>query len=140
MISFSEWMQAQCDRAGVNVTQLSKIIDVPQGTLSRIYSGKSKNPHLWIIERLEKYFDVKFSTESNALKAKQDAAPYEAKPSIVVAGIKIESTEAHLLKLYRKLSTTSQTAIDLMINRLYELEHPSDIVATGKKLLKKEKI
>jgi len=71
----------------------------------------------------------------------QTASTYEVKPAVAVAGMKIKSNEAILLEHYKKLSNQSQQTIDLLLNRLYELEHPNDLVAnpTNGKIKKKER-
>lgn len=133
-MDFSKWMQDNCEKKGVNVTQLAAIIDEKQPTLYRIYKGLSKNPHLHIIEKLENYFGVKYTKDGSVVK--QELAEYGVKPPVVVAGMKINSMEANLLKHYSKLSGSSQRAIDLMVNHLYTMEHPNDLSANptnGKK-------
>lgn len=70
--------------------------------------------------------------------AKKEDTEYVAKPSTIVAGIKIDSTEMHLLKHYRLLSSVSQSILDLTLNRLYELEYPEDGIASGKRTKVKE--
>lgn len=133
-------MQENCEKKGVNVTQLAGIIKEQQPTLYRIYRGLSKNPHLRIIEKLENYFGVKYTKDGSVVK--QELAEYDVKPPVVVAGMKINSMEANLLKHYSKLSGSSQRAIDLMVNHLYTLEHPDDLAANptnGKKKKETEK-
>ncbi|MFD1121858.1 hypothetical protein ACFQ2T_05035 [Methylophilus flavus] len=51
------------------------------------------------------------------------------KPGMMVAGVKINSMEENLIKHYSRLSGTSQNIIDMMVNKLYSLEHPKDLAA-----------
>lgn len=140
-------MQENCEKKGVNVTQLAAIIKEQQPTLYRIYRGLSKNPHLRIIEKLENYFGVKYMPDGSvvykatgsytgAFSVQEKQTDYAVKPAIEVAGMKINSMEEHLLSLYRKLSGSSQRHVDLLVNHIYSLEHPDDLIANptnGKK-------
>ena len=72
----------------------------------------------------------------SGFSVQQQQASYNVKLGTVVAGMKINSMEENLLNLYRKLSGSSQRALDLMANHLYTIEHPNDLVANptnGKK-------
>lgn len=138
-MEFSKWMQENCERKGVNVTQLAELLKENQPTLYRIYKGASKNPHLRIIEKLEQFFGVKYSKDG--LGVKQEPAEYSKGKSVIIGGKVIPPLHQLMLDKYLLLSGSSQNAIDMMVNRLYSLEHPNDLTATptnGKK--KKEKV
>jgi len=116
-MNFSEWFKQQLEAAGLNPTQFAEAIKENQPTIQRILSGETKNPRLKIVKKIEDYFNNK----------------YEQEAGLFISGVKIDSFEEQLLKVFKALRTGHREAIMMMANKLYEIDRPNDTKATGKK-------
>ena len=137
-MALGDRLKAARKAIGMTQQQLAKAAGVSQGLISdlekNVYPTSAHVPKMASVLKV----DALYLSDGvmPASEARQELRDYAVKPPIEVAGIKINSMEENLLKLYSKLSGSSQRTIDLMVNHLYSLEHPNDLTANptnGKK-------
>ena len=110
-------------------TGLWKACNLSSGAISQWFSGQTKELKGDNLLKAASYLGVNPDWLSSGKGHMLPTVEKREPSSFVVAGIKIEKTEVHLVRMYKKLSLSSQTTIDLLVNRLYELEHPGDKIA-----------
>jgi transcriptional regulator with XRE-family HTH domain len=115
-MEFAEWLRTKLDEREINATQLAEIIKENQPTIQRILSGETRNPRYKLVKKIEDYFNGKFEPDRRRL-------PNQA---VIIGGITINTNESNLIDMYRLLSHESQNTLDMMANRLLELEHPEN--------------
>lgn len=141
--------KAMEENQSLTKTGLWKACGLSSGAVSHWFGGGTKELKGDNLLKAASYLGVSVDWLSSGLgsmynkksELRQERSEYQVKEPTVVAGIKIKSNEAILLEHYRKLSNQSQQTIDLLLNRLYELEHPNDLQAnpTNGKAKKKER-
>lgn len=138
VMALGDRLKAARKAAGMTQQQLAKAAGVSQGLISDLeknaYPSSVHVPKMASILKVDALYLSDGVIPSN--EARQEPKEYAVKPALEIAGMKINSMEENLLKHYSKLSGSSQRAVDLMVNHLYSLEHPDDLVANptnGKK-------
>lgn len=66
-MKFKDWLQTRMDERSLNSASLAEAIGENQPTIYRILTGETKNPRLHIINKLETFFNVKYSNDQNSM-------------------------------------------------------------------------
>jgi transcriptional regulator with XRE-family HTH domain len=107
----------------VNKTGLWKACKLSSGAVSQWFSGQTKELRGDNLLNASSYLGVNPDWLATG-KGDPFAKKKSPADTLVIAGMEIHTNEDNLIAMYRSLSTHSQIAIDLLTNRLYELEDP----------------
>lgn len=151
MSTLAERLKSVLDKnPNLSKTGLWKFCGLSSGAVSHWFNGSTKELKGDNLIKAAAYLGVSVDWLSNGKgeiqldkkEIKQDVAEYKAKPPLIIAGKEIPPLEQLMLEKYLKLTGSSQNVVDMLVNRLYSLEHPNDYSANptnGKKKKAMEK-
>lgn len=125
-------------------TGLWKACKLSSGAVSHWFSGGTKELKGDNLLKAAVYLGVNVDWLSSGngemypkpVNNKEEEKEKKPKEQLVVAGKPIPKLHELMLTQYLELSGTSQNTIDMMVNRLHSLEHPTDLTSNpnnGKK-------